>query len=300
MGGSVVENSPQLGAEGSCPFADGGVGQPIQSRPDAGAVVRTGLGALPCLLAAILLFPAIVAAGLWWWEGLPPLLVLHGALMLTAWAGLLPAGAVIARYCKVTPHQRFPAELDNQSWWEWHQRFQYTGIALSVLGLAAVLGQTGGGFGTTHGQLGLGLVLLSVGQVVGAALRGSKGGPTDPASDPDDPLTWRGDHFDMTPRRRRFEHAHRAIGWTLLAAASWVILLGHGLIGAPDWLLIVMLGSYAVMLLVVMEQVHGRRWVDTYVAIWGPHLRSPLLTTDHPGSRATLRPQRGRAARPHE
>lgn len=211
------------------------------------------------------------------WEGLPPPVIIHGTLMVTAWAGLLPAGALIARYCKVTRRQRFPEQLDNRFWWNWHRCLQYAGVALSAIGLAAILFLTSGDFGTLHGKLGLGLVLLSIGQVIGPMLRGSKGGPTDPAADPTRPDTWRGDHFDMTDRRLAFERWHKTMGWMVLIGGSGVILLGVALIGMPHPLMIVIGATWVVLLAVALNMVKERRWVDTYVAIWGPSMRSPWL-----------------------
>ena len=218
-----------------------------------------------------------VAGGLWWFEQLTLPLVIHAALMTTAWAGIMPMGALIARYGKVTRHQRFPDELDNRFWWNWHRGLQYAGVALSAVGLVAVLGVTGGGGQTTHGQYGLALALLSVVQVAGAALRGTKGGPTDEGADPGHPETWRGDHFDMTRRRVVFEAVHKTLGWSTLAGAGVVILLGVQLVGAPGWLLAVLGAAYLTLAMVAFIQASSRRRVTTYAAIWGPHLRSPLL-----------------------
>lgn len=239
------------------------------------------------LIAAFAALLGVVAAGLWWLEQLTLPLVIHAALMTTVWAGIMPAGALIARYAKVTRRQRFPDELDSRFWWDWHRGLQYAGVALSAVGLVAVLGMTGGGSRTTHGQLGLALVLLSVVQLVGTALRGTKGGPTDEGADPDRPETWRGDHFDMTPRRRVFEAVHKTLGWSMLIAAGAVILLGVQLVGPPDWLLVVVGAAYLTLLLAVFSRVRSRRRVSTYVAIWGPHLRSPLLKPPAGGQDAT-------------
>lgn len=40
--------------------------------------------------------------------------------MVVAWGVLLPLGILIARFFKVTPRQRWPAELDNKFWWYSH------------------------------------------------------------------------------------------------------------------------------------------------------------------------------------
>ena len=45
------------------------------------------------------------------------------------------------------------------------------------------------------------------------------GAVRDDRADPADPATWRGDHYDMTPRRRLFEAWHKTAGWSLIALA---------------------------------------------------------------------------------
>jgi hypothetical protein len=227
------------------------------------------------LLAAVAGFAAVVAWQLWR-EGHPPAIVAHGALMATAWAAMLPAGAAIARWRKVTRAQRFPDQLDNQFWWNRHRQLQYGGIVLTLLGLGAILVHTGGRFAGLHGQLGLLLVLASLLQLALSGLRGSKGGPTDPRADPARPETWRGDHFDMTPKRIAFERAHKALGWGSLAAGALAIALGAALIGVPDALSVTLALPYLAFAFFAARQAQAGRRVDTYVAIWG-RLRSPLL-----------------------
>ncbi|WP_203077345.1 cytochrome b family protein [Falsiroseomonas ponticola] len=209
-------------------------------------------------------------------QGYPPAIVAHGALMATAWGAMLPAGAAIARWRKVTRQQRFPDQLDNQFWWNRHRQLQHGGVALTLAGTAAILAATGGSFYSLHGQIGLGLVLLALAQVALSAARGSKGGPTDPAADPARPETWRGDHFDMTPRRILFERLHKAIGWGSIGAGPIVILLALSILGFPAPLMLLLALPYLALAAFAVLQAWGGRHVDTYVAIWG-RLRSPLL-----------------------
>lgn len=227
------------------------------------------------ILAGIALLGASIAAALSA-EGHHPAIIAHATLMTMAWAGLLPSGAVIARWCKVTRAQRFPEQLDNQFWWNRHRQFQYAGLGCSLLGFAAILWLTGGGLGSLHGQLGLLVVALSLAQLAGSALRGSKGGPTDQRADPARPETWRGDHFDMTRRRTTFEVVHKALGWGSLALAAATLALGVALLGLPMAVAALLGAAYAVLLAVMLRHIRARAWVDTYVAIWGG-LRSPLL-----------------------
>jgi hypothetical protein len=229
---------------------------------------------LPLALAGLF---AAALGGLSWVERIGGGLLLHAACMILAWAGMLPAGAILARWCKVMPGQDFPRVRDNPLWWHWHRALQYGGIAVASIGLLAVLAQTGGGFGHAHAWLGGAAMLLGWAQVVGAQFRGTKGGPTDPRADPADPATWRGDHFDMTRRRRLFEALHKTGGWLTLLLAALALGSGASLVGAPDWLVVLLGLAWIAALLAALDLVRQRRHVDTYVAIWGPDLRSPLV-----------------------
>lgn len=205
-------------------------------------------------------------------------MAVHGTLMIMAWGALLPLGGIVARYFKVTPRQRYPVELDNPFWWVWHRGLQYGGIAVATIALGVILSETHGRFDTPHAWCGL--TVMSVGwlQVASALLRGSKGGPTDEGARVDNPGTWRGDHYDMTARRRLFEGWHKRAGWAVLALAAVTMLLGADLAGAPTWLFGV-LGLLGAALLLAVVDGHARhRWIDTYLALWGSD-------PSHPGNR---------------
>ena len=132
-------------------------------------------------------------------------------MMALAWLVLLPAGALVARFYKVLPRQDFPAVTDSKAWWRAHLLLQYGGTALAAAGLWTAWDALDGAWDLSnlHTLLGLAVMGLCAMQVVSAWLRGTKGGPTDTHADPADPGTWRGDHFDMTRRRRLFEVRRR-------------------------------------------------------------------------------------------
>ena len=203
-------------------------------------------------------------------SGLPMIYVLHAALMLLAWGILMPAGALIARFFKVTRGQDFPRELDNQFWWRWHRRLQYFAVALLTLALWLIW-VPGQWPASAHGRMGLALSGLAWLQVVSALLRGSKGGPTD--------RQMRGDHYDMSLRRRLFEFWHKSLGWVVLLLV--VVVIAGGLrqaglgtlwvVGLPLALFLLHLAFF------VLFTVQGRH-VDTYTAIWGrPLPRKPRM-----------------------
>lgn len=202
--------------------------------------------------------------------------LIHASLMITAWLVLLPAGAMIARYCKVTTRQDWPRVLDNQLWWWLHRVLQYAGITVAAAGFIVAYRAAGGlALDVLHVRAGLAVLGLAMLQVVSTWFRGSKGGPTGDGADPAAPGTWRGDHYDMTQRRRLFERWHKTAGWLSIGLAVVAVGLGLQLYGWPG-----MLCGIAAAL--VLLQVAGfallartSRRVGTYQAIWGPDPRHP-------------------------
>jgi hypothetical protein len=113
------------------------------------------------------------------------------------------------------------------------------------------------------------LLILGFLQIIGAQFRGSKGGPTDVAKG----LPLRGDHFDMTRRRRIFEGWHKSLGYSALALVVVTTMLGLALADAPRWMALVIAAWWLLLLAAfVILQKRGRA-VDTYVAIWGKSFR---------------------------
>jgi hypothetical protein len=218
-------------------------------------------------------------------DGLSGLFLLHAGLMLTAWCLLIPVGVLIARYFKVTRQQDFPAELDNYFWWNWHRWLQYLGVAFSTAGYGAMVAMNGFGVQTLHSQMGLVIVVLGWCQVLSAWMRGSKGGPTD--------TQMRGDHFDMTPRRRAFEVFHKSLGWMAVLGALATAVTGIELGGLSGYwhmaLVIVTIGH-----LLAARHFHTQnRHVPTYVAIWGktgPEKSATLSDDAHADMRAPTSP----------
>ena len=193
----------------------------------------------------------------------------HARCMVLAWGVLLPLGALVARFYKVTPTQAWPRELDNRWWWNTHRVLQYSGVVLMSVGLALAWNHGLGTDGAARWHVTSGWVLCMAGwaQVVGAWLRGSKGGPTEPHM--------RGDHYDMTLWRGAFERLHKGLGWLALLASAAVIALGLVVADAPRWMLLILCAWWlAFIAAFVMLQTRGR-CVDTYQAIWGLDPRHP-------------------------
>jgi preprotein translocase subunit SecG len=196
----------------------------------------------------------------------------HARSMVLAWGVLLPLGALLARFFKVRPGQNWPALTDDKLWWHGHQALQWSGVVLMTVGVWLAWGYGAGASAVArwHGWLGWGLCAAGWLQVVGALMRGSKGGPTD--------AQLRGDHYDMTTRRKFFEVLHKSLGWLALLFAVLVLLLGLVAADAPRWMLLV-LGLWWLALGAAFAWLQARgQCIDTYQAIWGP-------LSAHPGNR---------------
>ena len=202
---------------------------------------------------------------------LPTWTVWHARLMVMAWAVLLPLGVLAARYFKVTPQQDWPRVVDNRAWWNAHRGLQYAGIVVMLIGAALAYGQgtSASTAATAHAWLGWLLVGLGAFQIVGAWLRGSKGGPGEPEP--------RGDHYDMTPHRRTFERLHKGGGWLAIGLAVCTIGLGLVTADAPRWMPLVLAAWWLALAVLAWRWQRAGRCIDTYQAIWGP---SPA----HPGN----------------
>jgi hypothetical protein len=196
----------------------------------------------------------------------------HARWMVLGWGILLPTGALVARFFKVTPRQDWPRQLDNKTWWHAHRALQYGGVAAMSVGVLLAWGMGGRGSlaAQVHAWLGWGLCAAGWLQLASGLARGSKGGPTD--------QRLRGDHYDMTPWRIGFEHMHKLLGWAAMAVAVVVIVLGLLVADAPRWMLLVLgLWWLGFATLFALWQRQGR-CMDTYQAIWGPD-------ESHPGNR---------------
>lgn len=187
----------------------------------------------------------------------------HGRAMVLAWAVVLPLGVLVARFFKVWPGQDWPRVRDNPRWWRLHWHGQIWGVALVALGLGLIWGQASGAtaLARAHGLMGWCVMGLAAVQVLSGLLRGSKGGPTG--------VALRGDHFDMTRRRRVFERVHKSAGYLAILLAWGTLSLGLVAADAPRWMALALLG-WSIILIACFAYWHSRkRCVDTYQAIWG-------------------------------
>jgi len=192
----------------------------------------------------------------------------HGRLMVIAWAVLCPLGVLAARFFKIAPGQDWPRALDDTRWWRAHLALQYC-AGLAMLAGFALIWRTGrtGNLSGLHAWLGYTVLAFGALQFLAGWLRGSKGGPTQ--------ATLRGDHYDMTPRRRLFERVHKSVGYLALLLAAGAILSGLWTANAPRWMgLALALWWGGLVACFIVLQRRGRA-IDTYQAIWGPDRRHP-------------------------
>jgi Eukaryotic cytochrome b561 len=196
----------------------------------------------------------------------------HARCMVVGWGILLPLGALVARYFKVLPQQRWPEQLDNKAWWHGHRGLQWLGVGFMGVGAALAWGQGSEASiaARLHAWAGWALVALGCLQVVAGLGRGSKGGPGE--------ATLHGDHYDMTPHRIWFERLHKGLGWLAVLAAAGVMMLGLQVADAPRWMPLALLAWWGLLLAAAWHWQRQGRCVDTYQAIWGPDPR-------HPGNR---------------
>ena len=200
---------------------------------------------------------------------LAPWAIWHARCMVLGWGLLLPLGALVARFLKVTPRQPWPHELDNRVWWNSHRVLQWTGVAAMSLGAALAWNQGAGAthLARWHGFAGWALCIAGWLQVLSSVLRGSKGGPGEPQL--------RGDHYDMTSHRRAFERWHKGLGWLAVALSVGVIVLGLVMADAPRWMLLVLLLWWLCFVAAFTWLQSRGRCIDTYQAIWGPDPQHP-------------------------
>lgn len=196
----------------------------------------------------------------------------HARWMVLGWGVLLPLGVLAARFFKVLPGQPWPQRLDHKAWWHAHRLLQWAGVLAMLAGLWLAWGQGSGATAAARAHALLGHALCAAGlvQLISGLLRGSKGGPTEPHP--------RGDHYDMTGWRLRFERLHKALGWAAVLVAAGVIVLGLVVADAPRWMLLVLAAWWGLLAMAFVRWQRQGRCIDTYQAIWGPDAA-------HPGNR---------------
>lgn len=201
----------------------------------------------------------------------------HARSMVAAWSVLVPLGVIAARFLKVFPGQDWPRELDDRRWWHAHRAAQYMALMLMLTGLFMVLFRPVAATSITkgvwiHHLFGWTTLALGCSQYLAGWLRGTKGGPSAPALDDG---SWRGDHYDMTGRRRLFERFHKSVGYVAILMSAVAIASGLWQANAPRWMF-AFISTWYLVLTVVFALLQRRGMArDTYQAIWGPEPQHP-------------------------
>lgn len=197
----------------------------------------------------------------------------HAALMISVWFLLVPSALIAIRFFKPRPTRfgidkgtgRFDRRL---LWWTLHYSLLYLAIGLAIGGMAVAIFASGGVSHSVHAMLGFATIAFGGLQILSAWFRGTHGGKHGAHSDPDDPTTWHGDHYDMTPRRRWFEAYHKTAGYFALALAAGAVgsgLMQYWVPGLAVAFAVLVIGW---LLLSVWLEGRGRRQ-DTYRSVYG-------------------------------
>jgi len=207
----------------------------------------------------------------------------HAVLMVGIWFVLVPLCILSIRYGKPKPTPfgiREEIKLTNAAWWWFslHKFGFYFAIGLSLVGLALALTVSRGFSGTVHSMFGLTTIILGCLQIVSAWLRGTHGGRYYLNANPDDPATWHGDHFDMTPRRRAFEAYHKTGGYFAGFFAVGAVASGLMQYSMPLLAGIILVAVLVVLALCIGLEFKGLRY-DGYRAAFGNN-------PDHPHNKA--------------
>lgn len=207
----------------------------------------------------------------------------HALLMTTVWFVLVPLAILAVRFFKPAPTpygiDRGTGRFDPRLlWWTIHWTVLYAAMGLSLAGAVIALVVSQGFSGSLHAVAGLATVVAGALQIVSAWLRGSHGGRNGAFSDPLQPSTWHGDHYDMTPRRRWFEAYHKTTGHVTLALALAAATTGLMQYWVASAAAVMAAGVAACLACAVVFEARGLRQ-DTYRSVYGNH-------PDHPFNKA--------------
>lgn len=197
----------------------------------------------------------------------------HAILMVVVWFVLIPLCIIAIRFGKPKPRPhgiRVEIRLSNIEWWWFsvHKFGLYISIGLALAGALLALTVSRGFSGTVHSIFGLSAVTLGCLQVISAWLRGKHGGRYYFTADPNDPATWHGDHYNMTPRRKKFEAYHKTAGYF-----AGFLAVGAAASGLMQYPMPILAGFVIVLVFVVLAvcivlEYKGFRY-DGYRAAFG-------------------------------
>lgn len=203
----------------------------------------------------------------------------HAILMVTMWAILIPAGMVSIRYFKPRPTKvgittKIAIQDPRWLWFNFHKYLLTFAVGMSVAGMLVALVVSKGFSGSVHSAFGLGTIALGCLQLISAWLRGTHGGRYYYTARPDKPETWHGDHFSMTPRRRRFETYHKTAGYFALFCATGAVASGLMQFPMPALAWVAAAALSSVLVISLYREHCGKRY-DTYRSVFGNDAEHP-------------------------
>jgi hypothetical protein len=203
----------------------------------------------------------------------------HALLMVFVWFVLVPICVLAIRFGKPRPRPKGIREeirLTNLAWWWFsiHKFGLYLAMGLAVTGGIVAVAVSGGFSGTVHAVFGILTIVFGTLQVVSSWLRGRHGGKYYFTADPNDPETWFGDHYNMTPRRRRFEAFHKNAGYLAMFCAVGAVASGLMQYPMPMLLGFILVVAALVLGLSVAFEYKGFRH-DGYRAAFGNDAEHP-------------------------
>ena len=197
----------------------------------------------------------------------------HALLMVGVWFVLVPICIIVIRFGKPKPTLngiREKVSIWNAVWW-WFSVHKYglmLAIGLALAGAVVALMVSGGFSGSLHSVFGITTVTLGCLQVVSGWVRGKHGGKNYYTADPNDPATWFGDHYNMTPRRRKFEAYHKTAGYFVYFFAAGAIATGlmqYPIPGLGEFIVVMVLLAFVIS---IVLEYKGFRY-DGYRAAHG-------------------------------
>ena len=203
----------------------------------------------------------------------------HAILMVAIWLVLVPLCILTIRFGKPKPTLngiREKVSIKNIVWWWFnvHKYGLFLAVGLSLAGLAVAMIASKGFSGSLHSIFGITTIILGCLQVVSGWLRGKHGGRNYYTAVPDDPATWRGDHYDMTPRRRKFEAYHKTAGYFAGFFAVGAVASGLMQYPMPGLLGFILVAALVIFVLCVVLEYKGLRY-DGYRAAHGYNPEHP-------------------------
>ena len=203
----------------------------------------------------------------------------HAYLMVFIWFVMVPIGILAIRFGQPEPTERgieTRISLFNPRWWWFsiHKHGLYVAVGLSLVALVIALVVSQGFSGSLHAYFGITTVVLGCLQVISSWFRGRHGGMYYYTATEGDPETYKGDHYNMTTRRRLFEAYHKTAGYLTGFFAFGAV--GSGLMQFPLPGLAIAVFVLIVSLVVTwMVLQYKDKQHDGYRAVFGYGLEHP-------------------------